>query len=135
MSASMTFESFWNGDKIEEDAVDVMDEVLAEWGSRVVALDKTTTRVKTGALQNSKRTAPPDYNADDTEASQSGDLAASSVEEVKGQVVDHELALGSWSVYAYIIETQYPSTVNAVDAVSAQLGDITAEVAARRSIG
>jgi hypothetical protein len=134
MSASMTFESFWNGEEETVKVNDVMDEVLAEWGSRVVAADKVTTRFKTGALRNSKRTAPPDYSGDDTEASRAGDLAAYSVEEVKGQIEDHQLAVGSWSSYSYIIETRYPSTVIAVDTVSEQLDQITAEVAERRGM-
>ena len=65
----------WHGDILLNQIMEGADWGLAEWGMEAVALDKATTAVQTGALRNSKRTASPYYDGDDTQASKAGDLA------------------------------------------------------------
>ena len=103
MSASVQVIEFWNGQEILEEVEEAGDYALAYAAIDAVTLEKVFTPVLTGALRNSKTTHSPDYGTNDLPAAQAGDIFNDDVEAVRNQVVDHELAWGSWVPYAYAV--------------------------------
>jgi hypothetical protein len=104
MSANLEVIEMWRGEEVLEEIMEGVDYGLAYAAMDMVIIDKAFTSVDKGNLKRSKRTAPPGYTSDDFAASQAGDLALDDVEMVKRQVVDHQIAEGSWLPYAYLRE-------------------------------
>lgn len=127
MSANLEVIEYWRGQDVLEEIEDGVDYGFAYAAMDAVTLDKATTPVNLGNLQRSKKTAAPDYMTNDFDAAVAGDLALTDVEAVRRQVVDHQLAFGSWLPYAYLVETGTafmpgrPSTVTAGDAVAGNM--------------
>lgn len=123
MSASLEVIEYWYGEQVLEEIMDVMDLAIAYAAHDAVLLDKIDTPVLTGALRNSKTTHSPDYATNDFDAAKSGDIFNDDVVAIKNQVVDHELAWGSWIPYAYAVHNgtsvmpARPTTLEASDLV------------------
>jgi hypothetical protein len=103
VSASVEVIEYWRGQEILEEVEEAGDYALAYAARDAVILDKAETPVLTGTLRNSKTTHSPDYGTDDFPAAQAGDIFSDDVETIKNQVVDHEIAWGSWIPYAYAV--------------------------------
>lgn len=97
-------EFVWNGEQLALLALQAGDRALARLAMTGVTIMKQRAPVDTGRYQRSLRTAPPDYDQDDTEDATTTDLAATSIEEVVRQMQEHGLMLGSWILYAYFLE-------------------------------
>jgi len=106
MSASFDFQ--WTPDEFQNEAISAGFVGLARTAMDGVALGKVFAPEETGRLKRSVRTAPPDYEEDDTEAATEEDLAATSVEDVLGQIARDSsggaILFGSWIDYAYYVE-------------------------------
>lgn len=128
-AANLEVIEYWRGEEVLEEILEGVDYGFAYASMEAVILDKATTPVDLGNLQRSKKTAAPDYMTNDFEAAQNGDLALTDVEAVKRQVVDHQIAFGSWLPYAYAVETGTsfmpgrPSTALAGDAVAGNMDE------------
>jgi hypothetical protein len=106
MSASFAFQ--WTPDEFQNEAVSAGFLGLARTAMDGVALGKVFAPEATGRLKRSVRTAPPDYEGDDTEAATEEDLAATSVEDVLAQIARDRsggaILFGSWIDYSYHVE-------------------------------
>lgn len=107
MSAELQVIQTWFGDQVVEEVMEAADYGAAYWGRDVVMLAKGDEEmpIVSGTYLRSIKTASPGYMTDDTAAARSADLSTQDIELIKRQVVDHQLAAGSWASYAYEIET------------------------------
>ena len=101
---SAVAEFSWNPDLVIEEFLYLAEETLVITCINVALYAKVDPPYKTGRYQRSIRVIEPGYEGDDTADATTEDLLTTDIEQLREEIVDGHLAVGSFISYAYSVQ-------------------------------